>query len=171
MEDWDLPDTHDTNRHRHRPSTTAEQTENWDDDCEVETRNDSPRKPKLSTPRRRDVREESWDDQLEMEAKRDESDQESGQGDGEDRTVTARSRRAALSRFASGNPSPPPPMPFFHTNGHHPSPEPSRSPTASVFSVSNTIRIYSSSTALIYGSHLRPISGFALLPPSHLLSR
>ena len=49
-----------------------------------------------------------------METKREESDQESGRRDGEDRTVTARSRRAALSRFGSGNPSPPPPMPFFH---------------------------------------------------------
>ena len=61
MEDWDLPDTHDNNNNNN-PSTTAEQTENWDDDCEVETRNNLPRKPKLSTPRRRDVQEASWDD-------------------------------------------------------------------------------------------------------------
>ena len=67
MEDWDLPDTHDTNHHH--PSTTAEQ---------------------MSTLQRRDLREESWDNELEMEAKRDESDQESGRRDGEDRTVTAR---------------------------------------------------------------------------------
>ena len=40
MEDWDLSDTYDTNHHH--PSTTAEQTENWDDDFEVETRNNSP---------------------------------------------------------------------------------------------------------------------------------
>ena len=72
------------------PTTMAEQTEDWDDDFEAETSNNSPRKPKLSTPRRRDVREESWDDELEMEAKRDDS----------DRTVTARSRGAALPRFA-----------------------------------------------------------------------
>ena len=42
MEDWDLPDM---NQH-----TAAEQTENWDDDFEVETLNNSPRKPTLSTP-------------------------------------------------------------------------------------------------------------------------
>ena len=50
-----------------------------------------------------------------MEAKCDKSDQESGWRDEEDRTVTARSRRAALSRFASENFLPPPLMPFFHT--------------------------------------------------------
>jgi hypothetical protein len=87
MENWDILDTHDTNRHH--PSTMAKQTENWDDDFEAETQNNSLRKPKFSTPRRR---EESWDDELEMEVKREESDQESGGGTGEDRTVTARSR-------------------------------------------------------------------------------
>ena len=166
MEDWDLPNTHDANHHQ--PSTTAEKMENRDNNCEVETRNNSLRKPNLSTLQRRDVREESWDDLLEMEAKHDESDQESGRGDEEDRTVTTRSRRAALSWFASGNPSPPPPMPFFHTNSQHPSPEPfPHYLTASALSVSNTIRIYSSSTVPVYGSHPRPMSDFALLPPSH----
>ena len=165
MEDWDLPDTLDTNHH----PTTAEHTENWDDDFEVETRNNSPRKPKVSTPRRQEVREESWDDELELEAKRDEldDDAEFGRRDEEDRTVTARSRRAALSRFASANPSPPPPMPFFPSNNQPPSPEPlPRSPSASVFSVPNTIHTYSSSTPLVYGSNPRPLSGFGLLPPS-----
>ena len=165
MEDWDLPETPDTDHHP--TGTAAEHTENWDDDFEVETRNNSPRKPKLSTPRRRDVREESWDDELEMEAKRDDLDAEFGRRDEEDRTVTARSRRAALSRFAPPNPSPPPPMPFFPSNNQHPSPEPfPRSPTASVFSVPNTIYTYSSSTPLVYGSHPRPMSSLALLPPS-----
>ena len=32
MEDWDLPDMLDTNRH----PTTTEQTEHWNGDCEVE---------------------------------------------------------------------------------------------------------------------------------------
>jgi serine/arginine repetitive matrix protein 2 len=165
MEDWDLPETPETNHHP--TSTTAEHTENWDDDFEVETRNNSPRKPKLSTPRRRDVREESWDDELELEAKRGDLDAEFGRRDEEDRTVTARSRRAALSRFAPPNPSPPPPMPFFPSNNQHPSPEPfPRSPTASVFSVPNTIYTYSSSTPLVYGSYPRPMSSLALLPPS-----
>jgi len=44
----------------------AKHTENWDDDFEVETRSNSPRNLKLSTSRRRDVREESWDDELKL---------------------------------------------------------------------------------------------------------
>ena len=41
------------------------------------------------------------------------------------------------------------PMAFFPTNNQHPSPEPvPHSPTAGVFSVPNTIHIYSSSTTL-----------------------
>ena len=81
------------------------------------------------------------------------------------RTVTARSRRAALSRFPS---LPPPRMPFFHTSSQHPSPEPfPHSPAVSVFSASNIVHTYSSSTALVYSSHPHPISAFALLPPSH----
>ena len=51
MEDWNLPDTLDTNH----PTTTTEQTENLDDGFEVETRNNSLRKLQVSTPRRRDV--------------------------------------------------------------------------------------------------------------------
>ena len=39
-------DTPEANRH---PSTTAEDTENWDDDFELETQNKSPRKQRLST--------------------------------------------------------------------------------------------------------------------------
>jgi hypothetical protein len=70
---------HDTNHHH--PSTTAEQTENWDDDFDAEARNNWPRRPKLCTPRRQDVREESWDDELEMEVKCDKSDHESGRRD------------------------------------------------------------------------------------------
>jgi len=67
MEDWDLPNT---NQH-----PAAEQTEIWDDNFEAETRNNSPRNPKLSTLQRR---EESWDDELELEVKRDELDLEFG---------------------------------------------------------------------------------------------
>jgi hypothetical protein len=147
MEDWDLPETPDANHHP--TSITAEHTENWDD-FEVETWNNSPLKPRLSMPRRRDVREESWDDELEMEAKRDDLDAEFGRRNEEDRAVTAQSRHAALSRFALPNPSPPPPIPFFPWNNQHPSPKPfPRSPTASMFSVSNTIHTYSSSTLLV----------------------
>ena len=45
---------------------------------------------------------------------------EFGRRDEEVRTVSARSRRAALSRFAPANPLPPLPMPFF-PNTHRPS--------------------------------------------------
>jgi hypothetical protein len=72
MEDRDSPETPDTNHHP--TSTAAEHTEKWDDDFEIETRNNSPRRPRLSTPRRREVREESWDDELELPAKRDDLD-------------------------------------------------------------------------------------------------
>ena len=107
-----------------------------------------------------------------MEAKHDESDQEFWRRDEEDRTVTARSRHAALSRFAPANPSPPLPMPFFPTNIQHPSPEPfPHSPTASVFSVPNTIHTYSSSTVLVYSSDPRPMLGLGLLPPSPPIDR
>ena len=100
---------------------------------------------------------DSWDDELDPEFGR--------------RTATAQSRRAALSRFASANPLPPPPGGLCHssplTNNQRPSPEPfPRSPTAHMFSISNIIHTYSSLTPLGYGSHPRPISGFALLPPS-----
>ena len=44
--------------------------DNWD--FEVEKRNNLPRKPKVSMPRRRDVREESWDDERELVLEHDE---------------------------------------------------------------------------------------------------
>ena len=110
---------------------------------------------KLFTPQHQ---EESWDDGLELEAKRDELDSEFGRRDEEDRTISPRSRCAALSRFASAISSPPP-MLFFPINIQLSSPEPvPRSPTANVFSVPNTSYTYSSSTALVYGSHPRPNS-------------
>lgn len=150
MEDWDLRDAHDTN-HYHT-STTAEQTENWDDDFKVETRNNSPRKSRLSTPRRRDVRE----------TRRVGSRVWARGTRKKDRTVTARSRRTVLSRFGSANPLPPLPMPLFPTNNQGPSPDPfPHSPTASVFSVPNTIHTYSS---FVHSSHPRPMSLGSLLP-------
>ena len=177
MEDWDLPDTNPpVNSTAIVPETAT--TENWDDDFAVETRNNSPRKPDLSSPRRSDVREESWDEELELEGKRGQM----GPGDDDDefrrfpaskdeeRTVTARSRRGVLSRLASSNSSPPPPVPVPSFSNQHPSPEPfpGRSSTSSVFSVPNTIRTYSSSAPLIYAStnHPRPTSAFLFLPLS-----
>ena len=107
------------------PTTTQlalpQNIENLDDDFELKMQNTSPRKPELSTPRRRHVREESWDDELELGTKPDDF------------------------RFAPANPSPLPPMPLFPSNNQHLSPEPfPHSPTASVFSVPNTIHTYSS---------------------------
>jgi hypothetical protein len=96
MEDGFLPETPDTTYHQLALRNTRKI--GWDDDFEVETRNNSPRRPKLSTLRRRDVREEIWDDELKLEAKRDDLDAEFGCRDEEDRTVTARSPYASLSR-------------------------------------------------------------------------
>ena len=103
-----------------------------------------------------------------MEAKRVDLDAKFGYRGEEDRTVTARSPRAALSRFALANPSPPSPMPFFPSNNQGPSP---RSPTASVFSVPYTIHTFSSLTPFVYDSHPRPMAGLALLPLSPPIQR
>jgi len=80
-------------------------------------------------------------------------------------------RRAELSLLGRGvlpflGPSPPLSMPFFPSNNKHPSPEPFLgSPTASVFSVPNTIHTNLSSTPLVYGSHPCLMSNLALFPP------
>jgi len=87
--------------------------------------------------------------------KHDELNSEFGQRIDEDRTDIAR------SRFTSANPLPPPPMPFFPSNIQWPSHP--RSLMANVFSFPDIIHPYSSSTALVYRSHPRPMSGFALL--------
>ena len=111
----------------------TEATENWDDDFE-----DSRQSPKKIIQRQR---EESWDD----EEDEDDENTEFGLFAEEDRTVTARSRRAALARLS------------VPTSGHF---HPPCSPTSSVFSVPTTVHTYSST------AHLRPTSAFALIPPS-----
>ncbi|TFK35721.1 hypothetical protein BDQ12DRAFT_706594 [Crucibulum laeve] len=122
----------------------------------------------------------------------DDEDEEFGYADKEeDRTVTARSRRAALSRLTTtANGSPPPPVPAlplpFQLASHttttglgigipHPFP---RSPTSSVFSVPASIADGRSSNPASSTTLLRPISsrgssgggasaaGLAGLPPS-----
>ena len=105
----------------------SEVTENWDDDFE-----DSRQSPKKIIQRHR---EESWDDEDDDEKS------EFGLFSEEDRTVTVKSRRAALARLSAP--------------AHLP-----HSPTSSVFSVPTTIHTYSST------AHLRPTSAFALIPPS-----
>ncbi|KAF8951743.1 hypothetical protein BDZ97DRAFT_1931819 [Flammula alnicola] len=134
---------------------------------DFEDARNSPKK-RISTPHRQ--REESWDDDLD-------DDQDDSAKFGlfaekeEDRTVTARSRCAALSRLSSTPPLPPQPpflpLPFL-MNQPPPTasylaqdqPFPKGSPTSSVFSMANTVNTYSST------AHLRPTSAFALLPPS-----
>ena len=94
-------------------------TENWDDDFE-----DSRQSPKKIIQRHR---EESWDDDDDD----DDDDDENGEFAfcaEEDRTVTTRSRRAALAKLST--------------------PHPPRSPASSVFSVPTTVHTYSS-TALL----------------------
>ena len=112
-------------------TTKSEATENWDDDFE-----DSRQSPKKIIQRRR---EESWDEDDDDDD--DDEKSEFGLFAEEDRTVTAKSRRAALARLSAP--------------AHLP-----HSPTSSVFSVPTTIHTYSST------AHLRPTSAFALIPPS-----
>ena len=134
-ENWD--DDFEFQIEKRKMSTATaktEATENWDDDFE-----DSRQSPKKIIQRHR---EESWDD----EDDDDEENSEFGLFAEEDRTVTVKSRRAALVRLsAPGN------LPH--------------SPTASVFSVPTTIHTYSST------AHLRPTSAFALVPPSPPIHR
>ena len=130
-ENWD--DDFEFQEERRKLSTAtakSEATENWDDDFE-----DSRQSPKKIIQRHR---EQSWDDED------DDDEEEYAQFPlfaEEDRTVTAKSRRAALARLS--------------TPGHPP-----RSPTSSVFSVPTTIQTYSST------AHLCPTNTFAFVPPS-----
>jgi hypothetical protein len=110
----------------------SEATENWDDDFE-----DSRQSPKKIIQRRR---EETWDDEDDDDD--DDENSEFGLFSEEDRTVTAKSRRAVLARLSA---------PSHHLP---------HSPTSSVFSVPTTIHTYSST------AHLRPTSAFALISPS-----
>ena len=173
------------------PSTPSKRAhpdaENWDDDFQDNT--DSPLRPYAHDPaspsrrRRRAVPEaENWDDDFEDDkhaspsksARWDSSSDEEGDlgfvDREEDKTVTSRSRRSALSSVLA-NDSPPPPVPpipaLFHSDAQ---PFP-RSPTASVFSVPLSGRdsvaghSYSSTAHLA----LRPTQSsgsFAALPPS-----
>ncbi|KAI0070816.1 hypothetical protein K474DRAFT_1669674 [Panus rudis PR-1116 ss-1] len=188
------------------PSTPSKRThaqaENWDDDFQDKT-NSPQRQPRKaadsSSPRSHRSRKrstipevENWDDEFEDKtgspsgkstrwesSSSSSSDGEFGFGDREDdRTVTSRNRRAALSPTFPGD-TPPPPVPPIPTallgSRHEPAPFP-RSPTASVFSVpvsstGGTESIGYSSTAHLA---LRPTvsgSSFGALPPSPPIHR
>lgn len=172
-----------------RPSVDAE---NWDDD--FQDRADSPLRTRAqgSSPRSRRLRPaiadtENWDDDFEDDphalprgraARWDSSDEddeaEFGFGDREeDKTVTSRSRRGALSSSLPKD-SPPPPVPpipaSFMDSRLDPTPFP-RSPTASVFSVPLSGRDSVASHPYSSTAHLalRPTqssSSFGALPPS-----
>ncbi|KAF9033514.1 hypothetical protein BJ165DRAFT_1534475 [Panaeolus papilionaceus] len=185
----------------HSQHVEQEDTENWDDDFE----DGSPRKPGLTTSRlqpasllansssrrrrvsREGENEESWDDEYEDSADEDGANDFGFHDKEEDRTVTAKSRRAALASSSSRSPPlPPPPLPPpipmstsrlghgpFHiptSQSYYDNPQPfpaPRSPSSSVFSVPNTIYSQSNShNSNGSTSHLRPSSAFALLPPS-----
>ena len=184
VEDWDADEDPAKVPRPSSPTSQAvlhqhveQQTDNWDDDFE-DGRN-SPKKIVNTSPSRR--REESWDDDMDLGEETEDDSAEFGFAEKEeDRTVTAKSRRAALKRLSSPSNSALPPMPpplptdFLLSLSQQRAqggpyrtfqqPFPARSPTSSVFSVpttANTHDQYYSST-----THLRPTSAFALLPPS-----
>ncbi|KAG6909511.1 hypothetical protein DXG01_017068 [Tephrocybe rancida] len=170
------------------PRRTNNHAENWDDDFE-----DSPTRKAFPSPPGKDKtspsrlrrkqpqqpRPESWDDEFEAEqaARASHSDEELGSyadRDEEDRTVTARSRRAPAQFSSSPPPVPALPLPFLLPNSATgPSPFP-RSPTSSVFSVP-TARPPSSAFTVTSTTHLRPtssrsssaLSGLPPSPPIH----
>jgi serine/arginine repetitive matrix protein 2 len=172
LEDWDADQDPANVPHPILHQHVEHQTDNWDDD--FEDGRDSPKKIVNTSPRRR--REESWDDDMDLGEESEDSAEFGFAEKEDDRTVTAKSRRAALKRLSSPSnsaPPMPPPLPAdFLPNIYQQraqggpyrtfqQPFPARSPTTSVFSVPTTIQTHYSST-----THLRPTSAFALLPPS-----
>ncbi|THV04961.1 hypothetical protein K435DRAFT_835195 [Dendrothele bispora CBS 962.96] len=207
-EDWDKEDDQDSNANLSTwvepgPSTPsrrlpASDVENWDDDFEDKLESPDQKGSRKRVPKQRSAsgsRLENWDEDFDLspvstpakqpimkdDAYEDDDDNEldfnAADGD-EDHTVTARSRRAALSRLSNNTPanaSPPPPVPPIPFNLLSTAEQPfPRSPTASVFSVPTSGR---DSVAYSYyhnnsTTHLRPtmsrtsMTGLANLPPS-----
>lgn len=155
--------------------------ESWDDEFEL---GPPPTSSPSTSKRARDKYDSSSDDEPTAQLYPSDHDEDDDDDDAvelgfsereEDRTVTARSRRAALSRLTSSNSSPPPPVPPLPFAQPRPFP---RSPTSSVFSVPNTLGSGSNTGSSQYNhstTHLRPTvsrtsagtsGGFANLPPS-----
>ncbi|KAF9076314.1 hypothetical protein BDP27DRAFT_1398518 [Rhodocollybia butyracea] len=185
-EDWDA-ESHSRNPSS-GPSTpirrqllSNSEAENWDDDFEDKT--DSPvqkthrKQPEKPISPSQTKEHENWDEEFEHDGglhaanfnDADEADDDMDDFNADDReedqTVTARSRRVALSRLAVYSPPPPvPPLPddlFLSPHEHEFNlPGPSRSPTASVFSVPASHYSYNSTT------HLRPSGRLGNLPAS-----
>lgn len=183
-----------------RTHVPTKSTENWDDDFEdspVRSQHASPSKafpPPPKSPskhtKRRPGRPESWDDEFggpaagkaspsrrlaSPESSDDERELGYARGDEEDRTVTARSRRAALSRLTSTNNTPPPPvpmlplsLPFLDSTQGQGFP---RSPTASVFSIPTQRPPSSTSTTYLRPTMSRSSSRLDALPPSPPIHR
>jgi len=163
LEDWDEKGLK-TNLSPCPASSTSHlkrhvEPENWDDDFEDARK--SPRKTLNPSPRQR--KEGNWHVEMDLEEETEDDSVDFGFAEKEeDRTVTARSRQAALQRLSiSSHTTDPPALPTTFSLYHplpQPSPDPSfpqsfphRSPNSSVFSVPST-------------AHIRPTSAFALLP-------
>ncbi|KAF9455212.1 hypothetical protein BDZ94DRAFT_1327687 [Collybia nuda] len=185
-----------------RIHVATKSTENWDDDFEdspVRSQTTSPGKafpppPQAKSPskhtKRKGARPESWDDEFggpaankntaglglaSPESSDDEMEMGYARGDrdGEDdRTVTARSRRAALSQLTSStHKTPPPPMPALplpFLDGIQAFP---RSPTASVFSIPTQRPPSSTSTTYLRPTMSRSSTRLDALPPSPPIHR
>ncbi|KZV64004.1 hypothetical protein PENSPDRAFT_691132 [Peniophora sp. CONT] len=149
--------------------------ENWDDDFEDHVESPKPRPgSKLSQP----VPEpENWDDDFEEDEGKaparhsgdwDSSDEEDNFGDAEDRTVTARNRRALVPKNAQHSPPPPvpplPPLPPSQIPG---------SPAFSTFSMPASSHRDSIGYASMSHVPLRAgsTSALAMLPPSPPMPR
>ena len=155
------------------PKHSIAQTENWDDDFEDKT--DSPARQPASRPHHKrpklpEIPDENWDDDIDagkfVSPKKDQTWDSSDEEDGpdfadqeEDKTVTAHSRKATLSKS-----SPPPPLPQLPLSPVPPGEAFPGSPTMSVFSVPSgrDSATYSSVAHL----PLRGGASLTMLPPS-----
>lgn len=160
LEDWDADDGLSPPPALHQ--YVEPQAENWDDD--FEDSRCSPRKNNI-VPR---PRQDSWDDEIDNGAETEDSAELGFAEKEEDRTVTARSRRAALKRLSSSSPPLVPPTNLNEPYRNFQQPFPPRSPSSSVFSIPTTAHTVQTPDCYYYSSttHLRPTSVFALLPPS-----
>ncbi|RDB27691.1 hypothetical protein Hypma_003251 [Hypsizygus marmoreus] len=174
-------------RLRRGPLTNAPRPESWDEEFDTAPSHaSSPASSPGKRPRYTSAYSSSEDEGAMEHEHDDELDFGFHERDEEDRTVTARSRRAALSRLSTGpsHSTPPPPVPALplpfllnpSTSTAQPHPFP-RSPTSSVFSVPTTTRPPSSSAYTVTSTtHLRPTvsrssSGLGALPPSPPIHR
>ncbi|VDC05287.1 unnamed protein product [Peniophora sp. CBMAI 1063] len=171
---WAEPGPSTPPKQRHAP-TPVKQEENWDDDFEDHDDNvESPVSPSSARPK--PVAEpENWDDDFEEQPAHhahvgdwDSSDEEDNFADQEDRTVTARNRRALMPKNTHHSPPPPlpplPPLPPSQIPG---------SPAFSTFSMPASSHRDSIGYASLSHVPLRAgsTSALAMLPPSPPVQR